>query len=285
MRERIKKGQHVYYFNPIFFPGCIRIRIGLATFGFPDLELVDAVRMCLRYSDHVHISPIYPEVSGGEVDELLELKRFFGADYSLHAPFPNASKIADVGDDGAVGLFMESAENAEKLGCDRMVIHSSTLDKKNIMYDNAMEISKACLKLGLQACFENRGDANAVLRDKESLIEFTQAVPEANLCFDTGHYFMWGGTLKDMAETITLLGDRIGMLHMVDTFPGQDAHMLPGYGEVSLRYLSEAFSSIPCFNTTPFIFEDQEPFEYEKGILNLRHALVSDKGMHDRNRD
>ncbi len=144
---------------------------------------------------------------------------------------------------------------------------------------------KMCDEFNMLACFENRPDAESHLRDLHDFKGFIEDVPGAKLCFDTSHYYMWKGDVDAMSEVIKELADDIGIVHLVDTFKGQDAHMLPGYGEISLRHIVPVFMKMPNLKKTPFIFEDQEPYEYEQGILNLRHAFISKKGMLDRNKD
>ncbi|MFH1403276.1 MAG: sugar phosphate isomerase/epimerase [Candidatus Altiarchaeota archaeon] len=258
------------------------MRIGLATYAFPDLSVVDAVKMCLRYSDHVHISPIYPEVSQGDVDELLELREYFGADFSVHAPFPTRGEMADLGTKRGHELFRSSIEFASRLHSDRIVFHSSDRDKKEDMIRHSKDLVRMCGDYGMLACFENRPDEESHIRDKEDFLAFIDDVPGARLCFDTSHYYMWSRDVNSLADAVNSVAEHIGVIHMVDTFQDQDAHMLPGFGEISLRHLTPVFMRIPDLKNTPFIFEDQEPFEYEKGILNLRHAFVSKKGMIDR---
>jgi sugar phosphate isomerase/epimerase len=260
------------------------MRIGLATLAFPDLSVVDAVQMCLRYSDHVHISPIYPDVTRKELDELIELREFFGADFSVHAPFPTRGEMADLGTKRGHELFKHSVEFASKLESDRIVFHSSDRDKKEDMIKHARELVRICEDRGMMACFENKPDPQSHIRDRQDFLDFVKDVPGAMFCFDTSHYYMWNKDISSLTDTICAIAKHIGIIHLVDTFPGQDAHMLPGYGEISLRHLMPAFMKIPGLINTPFIFEDQEPYEYEKGILNLRHAMVSMKGMLDRNK-
>ncbi|MBD3389263.1 MAG: TIM barrel protein [Candidatus Altiarchaeales archaeon] len=261
------------------------MRIGLATYAYSDLDVVDAVRMCLRYSDHVHISPIYPEVTNEDLRELVELQSYFGADFSVHAPFPTRGEMADLGTKRGHELFRKSIEYAAELNSDRIVFHSSTRDKKDMMIKHSRELVDMTADYGMLACFENITEPEAHLRDKHDILEFVEEVDGAKLCFDTSHYYMWSKDVRALADTIESISEHIGVVHMVDTFQDQDAHMLPGFGEISIRTLTPAFMSIPELQDTPFIFEDQEPYEYEKGILNLRHAFVSKKGMIDRNRD
>jgi sugar phosphate isomerase/epimerase len=94
---------------------------------------------------------------------------------------------------------------------------------------------------------------------------------------------MWCKSLDELFGAISAVKDHIGIVHMVDTFKGQDAHLLPGFGEISLYELTKVFLEVPEIKNIPIVLEDQEPFEYPYGILNLRHAFVSRKGMVDRN--
>lgn len=259
------------------------MRIGLATSAFPDLDVVSAVKMCLRYSDHVHISPIYPKVSDDDLKELLTLQNYFGADFSVHAPFPNEGVIADLGTKDGRELFIRSIDFTNHICGDRLVFHTTSTDKKKEMIEHAQELSALCEQSGIKACFENRPESDAVLKTREDLVEFLGEVPNAYLCFDTSHYYMWRKDLGDLFETIKTVEERIGLIHMVDTFKGQDAHLLPGFGEISLYELAKVLVDVPELKNIPIVLEDQEPFEYPQGILNLRHALVSRKGMIDRN--
>jgi len=259
------------------------MRIGLATSAFPDLSAVSAVKMCLRYSDHVHISPIYPTVSEDDLEELLVLQKYFGADFSVHAPFPNMGLIADLGTDEGREMFIRSVDFTSRIGGDRLVIHTSFLDREGEMIEHGREIAALCQRSDIKACFENRPEDDACLRTREDLLSFVKRVPDAFLCFDTSHYYMWRGDLDDLFDTIKSVANHIGLIHMVDTFKGQDAHLLPGFGEINLYELAKVLVDIPDIKNIPIVLEDQEPFEYSHGILNLRHALVGRKVILDRN--
>jgi sugar phosphate isomerase/epimerase len=259
------------------------MRIGLATSAFPDLDVVSAVKMCLRYSDHVHISPIYPKVSDGDLKELLTLQKYFGADFSVHAPFPNEGVIADLGTRKGREMFIRSVDFTRHIGGDRLVFHTSTREKRSEMLEHSRELASLCRQSDIKACFENRPEENAYLRTRGDLINFVKDVPDAYLCFDTSHYYTWSKSLEDLFGTIKAVEDYIGIIHMVDTFKGQDAHILPGFGEINLYELAKVLVDVPDIKTIPIVLEDQEPFEYPHGILNIRHAFVSRKGMVDRN--
>ncbi|MFH1788411.1 MAG: TIM barrel protein [Candidatus Altiarchaeota archaeon] len=259
------------------------MRIGLATSAFPDLDVVSAVKMCLRYSDHVHISPIYPTVSDAELKELLTLQKYFGADFSVHAPFPNEGVIADLGTEKGREMFIRSIDFTNQICGDRLVFHTSAGNQREDMIEHARELSALCEQSDIKACFENRPEDDALMRTRDDITGFLGEVPGSYLCFDTSHYYMWKKDLDDLFDTIKTVQDRIGVIHMVDTFRGQDAHLLPGFGEISMYELAKTLVDVPNIKSIPIVLEDQEPFEYPQGILNLRHALVSRKGLIDRN--
>lgn len=258
------------------------MRIGLATYAFPDLDVVSATKMCLRYSDHVHISPIYPKVTHEQIDELLVLQKWFGADFSIHAPFPSRGKMADLGTKEGLEHFKQSIAFAHRLGGDRIIFHASHREKKDDIVEHARELVPLCEEAGMVGCFENRPELDTYLSAKEEMLEFCKAVPGAQLCFDTSHYYMNHDGVQDLFNTIDAVAEHIGAVHMVDTYKGQDAHLLPGFGEISVFYLVKSLMKIPNLKNVPFIFEDQEPFNYFQGVMNLRHAFVSRKGMIDR---
>ena len=201
----------------------------------------------------------------------------------MHAPFPNEGVWADVGTDKGRGMFIRSIDFASRIGGDRLVIHTSTMDKHEEMIAHSKELVALCDQADIKACFENTVSEDACLRSKESLVEFVKDVPGAYFCFDTSHYYMWNKDLESLFDAIQSIQDHIGLIHMVDTFKGQDAHLLPGFGEINLYQLAKVFINIPNIKSIPIVLEDQEPFEYPQGILNLRHALVSKKGLMDRN--
>jgi|GEM_PF-1398246 len=259
------------------------MRIGLATSSFPDLDVVSAVKMCLRYSDHVHISPMYPKVSDDDLKELLILQTYFGADFSVHAPFPNEGSWADLGTDEGREMFIRSIDFARQVNGDRIVFHTSTLEKRVKMIEHSKELVSLCQQADIKPCFENRPEEGMYLRDRSDLLKFVKEVPGAYFCFDTAHYYMWRKDLGELFETIKSIQDHIGLIHMVDTFKGQDAHLLPGFGEINLYGLAKVLVDVPDIKNIPIVLEDQEPFEYSFGILNLRHALIGRKGLIDRN--
>jgi sugar phosphate isomerase/epimerase len=100
--------------------------------------------MCLRYSDHVHISPIYPKVSENDLKELFVLQRYFGADFSIHAPFPNEGFMADLGTRKGREMFIRSVDFARDIGSDRLVFHTSTKEKHYQMIEHARELASLC---------------------------------------------------------------------------------------------------------------------------------------------
>lgn len=259
------------------------MRIGLATSAFPDLDVVSAVKMCLRYSDHVHISPIYPHVSDNDLKELLVLQEYFGADFSVHAPFPNEGVWADLGTHKGRELFIRSVEFTRQIGGDRLVFHSDINERRAEMIEHSRELVSLCQRSDIKACFENRPEEEACLKTKDDLLGFLDEVPGAYLCFDTSHFYMYNSDLNALMDAIKSVEESIGLIHMVDTFKGQDAHMLPGFGEINLYELAKVLVDVPGIKNIPIVLEDQEPFEYPYGILNLRHAFVSRKGLIDRN--
>lgn len=78
-------------------------------------------------------------------------------------------------------------------------------------------------------CLENMPGVGGVIRTGEDMAQMISDIGEDNLmvCFDTGHLICQN--LKS-SEFFAAVGDRIKTLHIHDSIPGQDLHLLAGEG-------------------------------------------------------
>ncbi len=78
-------------------------------------------------------------------------------------------------------------------------------------------------------CLENMPGTAGVIRTGEDMAKMLSDVGDDNLmvCLDTGHLISQNGKAT---EFFTAVGDRVKTLHIHDSIPGQDLHLLAGEG-------------------------------------------------------
>lgn len=78
-------------------------------------------------------------------------------------------------------------------------------------------------------CLENMPGTAGVIRTGEDMARMLSDVGDLNLmvCLDTGHLACQSGTATDFFAAV---GDRVKTLHIHDSIPGQDLHLLAGTG-------------------------------------------------------
>lgn len=78
-------------------------------------------------------------------------------------------------------------------------------------------------------CLENMPGEGGVIRTGDDMAKMLSDVGDDNLmvCLDTGHLISQNGKATDF---FTAVGDRVKTLHIHDSIPGQDLHLLAGEG-------------------------------------------------------
>ncbi len=78
-------------------------------------------------------------------------------------------------------------------------------------------------------CLENMPGIGGVIRTGEDMAKMLSDVGDDNLmvCLDTGHLVSQNGKATDFFAAV---GDRVKTLHIHDSIPGQDLHLLAGTG-------------------------------------------------------
>ena len=78
-------------------------------------------------------------------------------------------------------------------------------------------------------CLENMPGVGGVIRTGADMARMLDCVGDPNLmvCLDTGHLFGQGEKASDFFAAV---GDKIRTLHIHDSIPGQDLHLLAGTG-------------------------------------------------------
>lgn len=158
--------------------------------------------------------------------------------YAIHTPIHPEWSISDPEEELrflALREIKECIECVSPLGIQIAVIHAGgpyhnenedlQLEKTTNSLLRLLEFS---YPRGIQIVVEN--SIPGVIGDKlEHMKRLRDSLPEeVGFCIDTGHAYNTG-VLNSIFKT---LGKRIKHLHLQDTFPGKDAHLIPGEGEL-----------------------------------------------------
>lgn len=128
------------------------------------------------------------------------------------------------------------------LGCKNWVIHpifpyaSNDIDtgkqedtyKANVeFYSELLETAK---EYDVTICYENMPHVKFSLNDVEALKKVIDEINDDHFkaCLDTGHVICLN--TKSLGEAVRVLGKDLKVLHVHDSRPGGDFHMLPFYG-------------------------------------------------------
>lgn len=161
-----------------------------------------------------------------------------------------------------------SIRSAALLGCKNWVIHpimpfgmedAENGDEQKTWDMNLVfmrELLKTAKDYAVTICLENMPFGKFSLSKPESILSFVREIGDDHfkICLDTGHVATFS-TLS-LAEETRRLGSEIRVLHVHDTFPGQDAHMIPYFGVIDWKGFAQAlrdigFSGVFSFETMP----------------------------------
>lgn len=120
-------------------------------------------------------------------------------------------------------------------------------------------------KYDVTICIENMPFNKFSLATPANLLEFVNEINDENfkICLDTGHVEALG---MNVADETRRLGNKIKVLHVHDSMPGEDLHLMPYYGEICWIEFAKALRDINysgCFSleTMPPATLPDEMFE------------------------
>lgn len=187
-----------------------------------------------------------------DLDKIKSLKRDFGLDFSMHAPFPNPQKVSvdPVKPSQTKKIMFESIENAHFLGADPIVFHPGSFDEEmedmGLYYNVLEELCDKASDYGITLAVENKPSTSKFGYKAEDLLQIVKGVEAKNIgvCFDTAHarslFENEGGVLKYFDK----IKDYIKAVHLVDVRSEKAKHIPPEPGNKVMDSLISSFSDL-----------------------------------------
>lgn len=122
-------------------------------------------------------------------------------------------------------------------------------------------------------CLENMPGVGGVIKTGEDMAKMLSDVGDDNLmaCLDTGHLICQNGKATDFFAAV---GDRVKTLHIHDSIPGQDLHLLAGTGRFDWEDFKLALKQYNYKGT----INSESNFVYNvKGVLRLEGQILERK--------
>lgn len=122
-------------------------------------------------------------------------------------------------------------------------------------------------------CLENMPGVGGVIRTGDDMAKMLADIGEPNLmvCLDTGHLVSQGGKATDFFAAV---GDRVKALHIHDSIPGEDLHLLIGEGRFDWQDFKLALKQYNYQGT----INSESNFVYNvKGELRLEGQILERK--------
>lgn len=147
-------------------------------------------------------------------------------------------------------------------------------DKEKLWQFNVDAIRRICKSAtGTTVCLENMPGVGGVVRTGEDVAKMLADVDCDNLmvCLDTGHLACQGGKAS---EFFAAVGDRVKALHIHDSIPGEDLHLLAGEGRFDWQDFKLALKQYKYQGT----INSESNFVYNvKGELRLEGQILERK--------
>lgn len=148
-----------------------------------------------------------------------------------------------------------SIRAAAMLGCKNWVIHplmpfgvedvGSGNEQKtwDINLSFMKELLGVAKEYGVTVCLENMPFLGFSIAKPEDILRFVHEMDDPNfkICLDTGHAMAFGLSIGD---EVRRLGREIRTLHVHDSIPGDDLHMIPRMGRVKWEDFADALYEI-----------------------------------------
>ena len=195
-----------------------------------------------------------------EVEDKLQHERKLAEEagvkiWQVHGPWvwPIAETI--------VGNRKKHFENLKKsirytslLGCENWVIHplmpygtedsQHSEDTWNMNIEWFGELVKFAKECGVTICVENMPFGNFSISKPSDVLRLVKAINDDNfkVCLDTGHV----GCFEEISvgDAVRMLGKELKTLHIHDTRPGMDIHLMPYFGIIDWSDFVEALKEI-----------------------------------------
>lgn len=147
-------------------------------------------------------------------------------------------------------------------------------DKEKLWQFNVDTIRRICKSAtGTTVCLENMPGVGGVIRTGEDMARMLSDVDCDNLmvCLDTGHLISQNGKAS---EFFTAVGDKVKTLHIHDSIPGQDLHLLAGEGRFDWEDFKTALKEYNYQGTinseSSFVYNINENLQLEGQILERK---------------
>ncbi len=147
-------------------------------------------------------------------------------------------------------------------------------NKEKLWQFNVDAIRRICKSAtGTTVCLENMPGIGGVIKTGEDMARMLSDVGCDNLmvCLDTGHLACQGGKATDFFAAV---GDKVKTLHIHDSIPGQDLHLLAGEGNFDWEDFKLALKQYNYQGT----INSESNFVYNvKGNLRLEGQILERK--------
>lgn len=190
--------------------------------------------------------------------ELRNMAAVSGAVFNqAHAPFGGGREFYL---EKTVPNFPRIFEFAATLGAECIVVHPITLGKYKGHEEEHLEANldfftriapyakDVGIKIAIENMWEREPETNKIIRsacdDPEEHARLFDALsdPETfTLCLDVGHTALTGG---NPAESVIVLGKRLGATHIHDVDLVNDSHTMPGLGKIDWQSITRALGEI-----------------------------------------
>ena len=205
--------------------------------------------------------------------ELREMAEDRGAVFNqAHAPFGGGFEFYT---EKTVPSFPRIFEFAGLLGAECIVVHPITLSPHAQRHEESFEVNMELytriapyardtgIKIAIENMWEREAESGKIIPavcdnpDEHARYFDTLANPDVfTLCLDVGHAALTGG---NPAESVRVLGKRLGATHIHDVDLISDLHTMPGLGKVDWQSVTQALGEI---NYTGYL-----TLECDKGYL------------------
>jgi len=151
-------------------------------------------------------------------------------------------------------ILKKSIRYTAVLGCKNWVIHpvmpcgwedpGREEETWRVNVDFFTELVKTAKECGVTICIENMPFGNLSVSRPESIMKLVNTINDDNfkICMDTGHI----GIFEDLSigDAVRCFGDKLQVLHVHDTIPGKDIHIMPYFGKINWEEFLTALKEI-----------------------------------------
>ncbi len=185
------------------------MRFEFSTTYFMDLPLEDAVKECLAFGfNNLQLGAAHLKA---DVRKVLELKKRYNLNFSLHAPVPSPMNEIN---SKTLSFFLKSLDNARVLNANPVILHPPD-DLR--MIPLIREFCVKALSLGLTVCLENKGFDQVNVNTPVKVLSIIRelSLPNVFLCFDTNHLFGLLDSEEAVFDSLVKHYDFVRAVHLV----------------------------------------------------------------------